>query len=99
MRTRRGLRTWFMDTRGHTSQWAELRGVASLEAGSLWHSDLVMRLLSHYDLRCPIVREAPMALSTTEMDRKIDEHFGFEARDNIEGVLATLTTDVEHDIV
>ena len=24
------------------------------------------------------------------MDRKIDEHFGFEARDDIEGVLATM---------
>ena len=40
-----------------------------------------------------------MALSTAEMDRKINEHFGFEASDNIEGVLATLATDVEHDIV
>jgi hypothetical protein len=33
------------------------------------------------------------------MDRKIDEHFGFEASDDVEGVLATLTPDVEHDIV
>lgn len=33
------------------------------------------------------------------MDRKVDEHFGFEARDDIEGVLATLTPTVEHDIV
>jgi hypothetical protein len=33
------------------------------------------------------------------MDRKMDEHFGFEARDDVEGVLATLTEDVEHDIV
>ena len=33
------------------------------------------------------------------MDRKIDEHFGFEARDDVAGVLATLTLDVEHDIV
>jgi predicted ester cyclase len=33
------------------------------------------------------------------MDRKMDEHFGFEAQDNVEGVLATLTPDVEHDIV
>ena len=40
-----------------------------------------------------------MALSRTEMDRKIDEHFGFEAADNVEGVLATLAPDVEHDIV
>ncbi|MBF6024608.1 ester cyclase [Lysobacter niastensis] len=40
-----------------------------------------------------------MALSRADMDRKIDEHFGYEARDDVEGVLATLTSDVEHDIV
>ena len=40
-----------------------------------------------------------MALTRAEMDRKIDEHFGFEAKDNVEGVLATLAPDVEHDIV
>jgi len=33
------------------------------------------------------------------MNHKIDEHFGFEAADNVEGVLATLAPDVEHDIV
>lgn len=40
-----------------------------------------------------------MPISRDAMDRKIDEHFGFEARDDVEGVLATLTEDVEHDIV
>jgi hypothetical protein len=40
-----------------------------------------------------------MALSREEMDRKMDEHFAFEAKDNVEGVLATLTDDAEHDIV
>lgn len=40
-----------------------------------------------------------MALTPAAMDRKIDEHFGFEARDDVEGVLATLAMDVEHDIV
>ena len=40
-----------------------------------------------------------MALTRTQMDRKIDEHFGFESRDDVEGVLATLSPDVEHDIV
>lgn len=40
-----------------------------------------------------------MALTRTQMDRKIDEHFDFEANDDVEGVLATLTADVEHDIV
>ena len=40
-----------------------------------------------------------MALTRDEMDRKIDEHFAFEARDDVEGVLATLSHDAEHDIV
>jgi predicted ester cyclase len=39
------------------------------------------------------------ALTQRDMDRKIDEHFAFEARDDVEGVLATLSVDVEHDIV
>jgi uncharacterized protein len=40
-----------------------------------------------------------MAMTRDEMDRKIDEHFRFEAEDNVEGVLATLAPDAEHDIV
>ena len=40
-----------------------------------------------------------MPLTRTEMDRKIDEHFAFEAGDDVEGVLATLSPDVKHDIV
>ena len=40
-----------------------------------------------------------MALTRDDMDRKIDEHFGFEARDDVEGVLSTLARDVVHDIV
>ncbi|WP_421930773.1 ester cyclase [Phenylobacterium sp.] len=40
-----------------------------------------------------------MALTRQEMDRKIDEHFAFEAADDVEGVLSTLAPDVEHDIV
>lgn len=40
-----------------------------------------------------------MALTHEQMDAKLDEHFGFEAADDVEGVLATLTDDVEHDIV
>lgn len=40
-----------------------------------------------------------MALSREEMDQKIDEHFRFEAEDDVEGVLRTLADDVEHDIV
>jgi hypothetical protein len=33
------------------------------------------------------------------MDAKIDEHFGFEAADDVAGVLATLASDATHDIV
>lgn len=40
-----------------------------------------------------------MPLTPSAMDSKIDEHFGFEARDDVTGVLATLAPNVEHDIV
>jgi len=40
-----------------------------------------------------------MPLTPEQMDRKMDEHFGYEASDNIQGVLATLAEDAEHDIV
>jgi hypothetical protein len=40
-----------------------------------------------------------MALTREQMNQKIDEHFAFEARDDVGGVLATLAPDVEHDIV
>ncbi len=40
-----------------------------------------------------------MPLTREQMDRKIDEHFGFEQSDDVEGVLSTLTADAEHDIV
>lgn len=40
-----------------------------------------------------------MALTREQMDAKLDEHFGFEAADDVDGVLATLTDDVEHDVV
>ncbi|MGZ2411779.1 uncharacterized protein ACUXST_001200 [Sphingomonas sp. F9_3S_D5_B_2] len=40
-----------------------------------------------------------MALTREQMDQKLDEHFGYEARDDIEGVVTTLDQDVEHDVV
>lgn len=40
-----------------------------------------------------------MPLTRAQMDAQIDEHFGFEQADDVEGVLATLTPDVNHDIV
>jgi len=33
------------------------------------------------------------------MDRIMDEHFGYEARDDVAGVLNTLSDDAKHDIV
>lgn len=38
-------------------------------------------------------------LTREMMDAKLDEHFGFEMRDDVEGVLATLSDNVIHDIV
>jgi uncharacterized protein len=38
-------------------------------------------------------------LTPAEMDKNLDEHFDFEARDDVLGVLATPAPDVEHDIV
>nr|WP_206741841.1 ester cyclase [Hyphomonas johnsonii] len=38
-------------------------------------------------------------MTREQMDRKIDAHFAFEARDDIEGVLSTLAEDAEHDVV
>ena len=38
-------------------------------------------------------------LTPAQMDAKIDEHFAFEAADDIAGVLATLAPDATHDIV
>jgi uncharacterized protein len=40
-----------------------------------------------------------MPLTPQQMDAKMDEHFAFEGRDDVEGVLATLASDAEHDIV
>lgn len=38
-------------------------------------------------------------LTRADMDRKLDEHFAYEASDDVEGVLDTLAADVEHDVV
>ena len=40
-----------------------------------------------------------MPLSRAQMDAMMDQHFGFEQADDVEGVLATLTDDAQHDIV
>ena len=40
-----------------------------------------------------------MTLTAQQMDRAMDEHFGYEAADDIDGVISTLAPDVVHDIV
>ncbi|HEY5551807.1 MAG TPA: ester cyclase [Opitutaceae bacterium] len=40
-----------------------------------------------------------MKLTPAQMDQKMDEHFGYESRDDVAGVLATLAPDATHDIV
>jgi len=40
-----------------------------------------------------------MPMTREEMDRKVDEHFRYEGSDDVQGVLATLSADVEHDVV
>lgn len=40
-----------------------------------------------------------MPLTPAEMDQLMDRHFAFEMADDVDGVLATLAPDAEHDIV
>jgi hypothetical protein len=40
-----------------------------------------------------------MKLTPQQMDQKIDEHFRFEANDDVAGVLTTLAPGATHDIV
>jgi ketosteroid isomerase-like protein len=42
---------------------------------------------------------APMAMSREEMDALVDAHFGFEAADDVDGVLGTLADDAEHEVI
>jgi ketosteroid isomerase-like protein len=38
-------------------------------------------------------------MTPEEMDRLIDTHFGYEATDDVDGVMSTVTDDVVHDVV
>lgn len=40
-----------------------------------------------------------MSLTAAQMDRRINEHFDYEGRDDVDGVLATLAPDAIHDVV
>jgi ketosteroid isomerase-like protein len=40
-----------------------------------------------------------MKMTRQEMDALIDEHFRFEATDNVDGVLASLADEVRHEVI
>jgi len=40
-----------------------------------------------------------MPMTRQQMDQLINDHFGFEARDDVEGVLASLADEVRHEVV
>jgi predicted ester cyclase len=40
-----------------------------------------------------------MGLTPQQMDQKIEEHFAYEAADDVDGVVATLAPEAIHDIV
>ena len=40
-----------------------------------------------------------MSMTRAQMDELINQHFGFEARDDVQGVLASLADDVRHEVV
>jgi ketosteroid isomerase-like protein len=40
-----------------------------------------------------------MSVNREEMDRAVDDHFRYEANDDVEGVLASLAEDVEHEVI
>ncbi|MBX6392620.1 MAG: nuclear transport factor 2 family protein [Burkholderiales bacterium] len=40
-----------------------------------------------------------MAMSRTQIDRLIDEHFKYEATDDLDGVMASLAAEVEHQVI
>ncbi len=40
-----------------------------------------------------------MRMTRTEMDQLINQHFGYEASDDVEGVLSSLAPEVRHEVV
>jgi ketosteroid isomerase-like protein len=40
-----------------------------------------------------------MGMTRQQMDRLINEHFGYEAKDDVDGVLASLADEVRHEVV
>lgn len=40
-----------------------------------------------------------MTTTREQMDRLVDEHFNYEATDDVDGVMSTLTEDAEHEVI
>ena len=40
-----------------------------------------------------------MKMTRADMDKAINEHFGYEAADDLDGVMASLAPSVEHEVV
>jgi ketosteroid isomerase-like protein len=40
-----------------------------------------------------------MTVTREELDRIVNEHFGYEATDDVAGVMASLTEDAEHEVI
>ena len=40
-----------------------------------------------------------MTMSREQMDEVVNSHFGFEATDDVDGVIGTLTADAEHEVI
>ena len=40
-----------------------------------------------------------MAMTHSHMDQVVNEHFGYEAADDVDGVVGSLTADAEHEII
>ncbi|MET0995878.1 MAG: nuclear transport factor 2 family protein [Mycobacterium sp.] len=40
-----------------------------------------------------------MSLTREQMDRLVNEHFSYEATDDVDGVMSTLSVDAEHEVI
>lgn len=40
-----------------------------------------------------------MSMTPEQMDRLVADHFAFEAADDVDGVMGTLTEDAEHEVI
>jgi hypothetical protein len=47
----------------------------------------------------PDGKEQAMSMTREQMDNLVDEHFGFEAADDVDGVMGTLDEDAEHEVI